>query len=202
MEKSGTEQKILEAAKKVFISKGFTGARMQEIADEAEINKSMLHYYFRSKEQLFAKIMQNSVSVIIPKFIMVLSSNDSVINKFNRLVDEYIDTILEHPHIPMFLLNEISQNRTQYIDQAKLKMMENNTFQSFLSQIVEEQKKGLIKPTPPHHMMITVMSLIVFPFIAKPVFKNMLDISEEFYIQIITERKLIVKKILKEIIPA
>ena len=195
-----TEEQILESAKNIFLQKGFAGARMQEIADEANINKSMLHYYFRNKEQLFGRIMQDSVSIMIPKFVTILDSEDSVLGKFERLVDEYVDTIIANPHIPMFLLNEISQNRVQYINEAKEKMMEHGTFQSFMMQIVQEQKKGLLSPLPPQHVMLTVMSLIVFPFMAKPIFKNMLEIPEELYTQMMLERKPIVKKMLKDIL--
>ncbi|WP_299361557.1 TetR/AcrR family transcriptional regulator [Winogradskyella sp.] len=200
MKTISTENTILEAAKTIFLQKGFAGARMQEIADEAKINKSMLHYYFRNKEQLFGRIMKDSVSIIIPKFVAILDSEDSVIHKFERLVDGYIDTIIANPHIPMFLLNEISQNRVQYMNEAKEKMMEHGTFQSFMMQIVQEQQQGVLNPLPPQHVMLTVMSLIVFPFMAKPIFKNMLEIPETIYTQMMLERKPIVKKMLKDIL--
>ena len=72
---SETEQKILDAAKQVFLVKGLAGARMQEIADEAGINKALLHYYFRSKEKLFEKILNEAFTNIIPNIITIFTSN-------------------------------------------------------------------------------------------------------------------------------
>ena len=86
-----TEQLILSAARKVFIEKGLDGARMQEIADEAGINKALLHYYFRSKEKLFSMIFQEEMSKFFPRMVMLLSSADiSIEEKIRGFVNNYI----------------------------------------------------------------------------------------------------------------
>ena len=188
-----TEAKILEAAKKIFVTKGFAGARMQEIADEANINKAMLHYYFRNKQLLFDKILQSYLSLISPRLIESLSGPEEVIKKFEKLVDSYIDTILKNPQIPLFILHEMAQGHMNMIEYLKNEMQKNEVFPKLIMQIIAEQKVGKLKDIPPHHMILTVMSLIIFPFIARPVFQKMLDIPEQMYLNIMLERKQIVK---------
>ncbi|MEM1134659.1 MAG: TetR/AcrR family transcriptional regulator, partial [Bacteroidota bacterium] len=186
------------AAKKIFTQKGFAGARMQEIADEAKINKSMLHYYFRSKELLFEKILDNSIKLVIPKFLEAIGKNGTIIEKLEELVHTYIDTILENPHMPMFILYELSQNRLDFISKMKAQLDMHNIFSEFLLQITEEQKQGIIKQIPAKHLIINVMSLIIFPFIAKPIFIFSLELPPSDYNQMLVERKEIIMKFLKD----
>ncbi|WP_299213352.1 TetR/AcrR family transcriptional regulator [uncultured Aquimarina sp.] len=193
-----TETQILEAAKKIFVQKGFAGARMQEIANEAKINKSMLHYYFRSKELLFEKIMTSYIEMTAPNFINAISGEGTIIEKIERLVSTHINTLLKNPHIPMFILHELSQGRKNMIVMMKQRLAVNNTLPVFMNQIIKEQEEGVLKQVLPHHLMLTVMSLIVFPFIAKPIFQNMLEIPDAFYNQIMEERKEIVMNFLKD----
>ncbi len=196
--KKSTETQILEAAKRVFVQKGYDGARMQEIADEAKINKSMLHYYFRSKEVLFNKIIDDTVDVLIPRFIEALSGDDGVMVKVERLVERQIDGIMENPHMPMFMLNELAQNRMHVSHKMKARFAEKNTFTKFIKEIKQEQNDGIIKQVAPEHFILTLMSLIMFPFIARPIFQNMLEIPDEMYRQMIVDRKRIIVDIIKK----
>lgn len=197
-EKQETEKLILEAAKKIFVEKGYTGARMQAIADEAKINKAMLHYYFRSKEALFAKILESIVEIMSNQFIPAISGNGTVIEKVEMLVNSYIDTVTKNPYIPMFALNELAQNQVNFQEKLIERLNRDNVFGNFMMQIVMEQEKGILVPIAPQHFMLTVMSLIVFPFMAKPVFTGVMQIPEFIYSQMMQERKQIVMKIIKK----
>src|SRR6476620_200228 len=95
-----TEQKILEAAKKVFLKEGMTGARMQDIADEAGINKAMLHYYFRSKEKLFEKIVTDLPEHFFPRLVKISESDEPLFRKIASCVAEYIDQMRRTPYLP------------------------------------------------------------------------------------------------------
>ena len=105
-----TEERILEAAKKVFIRKGMYGARMQEIADEAGINKALLHYYFRSKNKLFEAIFQEAFHEFVPNAFGILKSDMPFEEKIRLFVSNYIDLISTNPFLPIFIINEINQN--------------------------------------------------------------------------------------------
>ncbi len=109
IEKS-TEEKILAAAKKVFIAKGMAGARMQDIADEAGINKALLHYYFRSKEKLFEMIFMEAAQKLFPKINFIFESDVSLFEKIENFCEEYITIMSENPYLPLFVLNEISRD--------------------------------------------------------------------------------------------
>src|SRR5690606_39191821 len=183
-----TEAAILEAAKKVFIKRGFAGARMQEIADEAQINKAMLHYYFKSKEKLFAVIIQQTMAMVIEKFGQVLESEGAVIEKFERIIEVYITNIRENPHIPIFILHELSQNHLQFLETIKSKIHRMPDFLKFFQQIQEEQEAGLIKPVPPVHLLLNVISMCVFPFVVKPVFCNIIEFPEEQFDLLMAQR--------------
>jgi len=194
---SSTEAQILEAAKIIFTEQGFAGARMQAIADKANINKAMLHYYFRNKEALFGRIMDEIIVTMTHSFIPILKQEVGVMEKVERIINSYIDTVLQNPHIPMFVLNELSQNQFGFKDQLKEKMSQDAVLSNFMMQIVQEQQQGILKPIAPQHFLITMMSLIVFPFIAKPIFTNVMSIPNEMYIEIIKERKVLVLDMMK-----
>ena len=95
---TGTEKIILEAARLVFIRKGFDGARMQEIADEARINKALLHYYFRSKDKLFMAIFVDVIQAFISSSVKFIQDpGHSVFDKIRLFVEKYISLIQENP---------------------------------------------------------------------------------------------------------
>ena len=99
VKEESTEQKILDAARTIFMRKGLNGARMQEIADEAGINKALLHYYFRSKDKLFYAIFKEAFNILIPYVSAVFNSDESIEIKLTRLAEKYID-ILEINRLP------------------------------------------------------------------------------------------------------
>lgn len=85
-----TEERIKEAAKKVFVQKGYSGARMQDIANEAKINKALLHYYFRSKDQLFELIFMENIQKMMPKINSIIDSDDKLFDKIEKFVAESV----------------------------------------------------------------------------------------------------------------
>lgn len=107
---SSAELKIFEAAREVFQSKGLEGARMQEIADKARINKSMLHYYYRSKEKLFEKVYQLSIIKLIPQIASLLNEEIPLELKLRSFSKKYLELIRHNPDIPLFVLHEMNKN--------------------------------------------------------------------------------------------
>src|SRR3954463_7666646 len=105
------EQKILEAAKQVFFDKGMHGARMQDIADKAGINKAMLHYYFRSKEKLFETIFIDATGHLFPKLSSILESDKTIFEKIELICVEYINQIQQIPYLPIFIISEASRQQ-------------------------------------------------------------------------------------------
>ena len=85
-----TEEKILEAARKVFVHKGMYGARMQDIADEAGINKALLHYYFKNKQKLFEEIFMEAAGQLFPRVNAIFVSEEPLFTKIEKFCDEVI----------------------------------------------------------------------------------------------------------------
>ncbi|UCG28570.1 MAG: TetR/AcrR family transcriptional regulator, partial [Bacteroidales bacterium] len=114
--KPGTEALIFEAAKRVFGRKGLDGARMQEIADEAGINKALLHYYFRTKEKLFEAVLTDIFQSFFPKAMVIMADPDiSIREKIEQFVNIYISLIQENPYMPGFMAHELTKGGAEKI---------------------------------------------------------------------------------------
>jgi TetR/AcrR family transcriptional regulator len=182
-----TETQILEAAKKVFVKKGFDGARMQEIADEAGINKALLHYYFRSKDKLFTTIFIEVFQHFVPKLAETMGSSKPFFDKIKLFIESYIDMLSANPHLPIFILNEMHRNPQRIIELFG----KSGVKPEFLFGIIEaEIKKGTIIRIRPQHFIINILAMCVFPFAGRPIiqgfiFKN----NKKEYEAFLLERK-------------
>jgi len=107
---NNTEQQILNAARQVFLEKGLSGARMQDIADKAEINKAMLHYYFKNKELLFETIFQETAGKLFPHFDKLMDSDLNFFDKIRSIVSSYIEMVSQNPYLPLFVISELNKN--------------------------------------------------------------------------------------------
>jgi AcrR family transcriptional regulator len=182
-----TEEKIVEAARKVFTKKGLAGARMQDIADEAGINKALLHYYFRSKEKLFEKIFEEASTKMFEMMNKVIDDiNLNIFQKIEAFVEGHISTEIANPYIPAFLMNEAHQNPAFVEKFLKPKMI---LPQKLVMQIQEAINLGQIKPMNPVQLFLSMMSLSAFPFVAKPLFQIGFNIPEEHFSALMEQRK-------------
>jgi TetR/AcrR family transcriptional regulator len=181
-----TEHLILEAARKVFIHKGYAGARMQEIADEAGINKALVHYYFRGKEQLFDAVFAQALSSFLPTIKNILEIDLPVREKIVLFVDTYVDILLANPHIPAFVIHELNTDPGRFLD--KLKNFGLNPSR-LIEQIRKESESGLIRNIKGDHFIINMLGMCLFPFIARPVVQGILKKTDEEYEMFLSERK-------------
>jgi len=164
--KDTTEEKILEAAKHVFVTKGMEGARMQEIADEAGINKALLHYYFRSKERLFESIFAGIIKMAFPKIMGILQSDAGIVTKIEQVIDAYIDLLIKHPFIPGFVMKELNRDPSGLF---KMIVKFGLNPQIVFDQIQEAMDRGEIIKMKPQHLTANIISMCVFPFAARPI---------------------------------
>jgi len=188
-----TETKILDAAKEVFQHKGLTGARMQEIADKAGINKALLHYYYRTKDKLFEKVFELAFSVFIPKVReMVLSSDKKVFEKVEFFVESYINLLYKHPFIPGFVINELNRNPQILVNffEKNIQFKELNLFDNFDAQLKSEAENGIIRPIDSRNLMTTVIGMCIFPIVARPIIQGiMFNNDKKAYEVFLSERK-------------
>lgn len=182
-----TEKRILESAKKIFHRKGFSGTRMQEIADNAGINKAMLHYYFRNKQKLFDAIFIEGVEKIFPKIKELLSVQMPLFEKIRFFVKSYITLLQENYYLPNFIINEVNQNPNllvELISKSKAFILE-----KFYSDVVEAKKKNLIIDVDFPMLVTNIVSLCIFPILAKPFLTVVLGLNENEYQEFIEKRK-------------
>ena len=192
-----TEQKILEAAKIVFIQKGLDGTRLEGIAKEAGINKALLHYYFRSKENLFETIFDQMIEKFVPDFTIIVESKKPIEEKIELFVHRYIDFVSTNPQVPIFLITELNRNPERMKD--ILSRTQNfGKIQQFAFQMITEMQIGRIKSFNPLHLILNIISLCVFPFIAKPVLQAILQIKDDDLTVILQQRKEEVSRFLSE----
>lgn len=182
-----TEEHILNAAKNIFQSKGMDGARMQEIADKAGINKAMLHYYYRSKQLLFEAVFKNAFSLLAPQLNAVLNDDSSIEEKVKNFTLNYITFIVKHPYLPNFIIQELNRN-PDFI----FKIKDNPEFpnlEKFKKQVRYEVENGIIKPISAEQLFINIMALNIFPFVAKPLIKAFTNTDDDTYKALIEDRK-------------
>jgi AcrR family transcriptional regulator len=182
-----TEQKILHAAKAVFIRKGLEGARMQEIADEAGINKALLHYYFRSKDKLFEGVFKEAFFQLVPDIMSLLKTEIPLFEKIRVFTERYIDAFIENPFIPGFVLHELQRNPDRIVG-----LIENMGIQPefFVLQIQSEVEKEVIHPVDPRDLIVNMLALCIFPFVASPILKTVIFRKEsKAFQEFIKERK-------------
>lgn len=202
---SNKELEILAAAEKIFAAKGCEGARMQEIADEAGINKSLLHYYYRSKEKLFLAVFKNVLLRFLPRAIKKIRKEDSIFVKIETFCSMYIEMVNAHPAIPLFVLHELNKNPENIISIISSFFESNggNFIIEFKKEFAQAIKDGVVKPVRVEHVIINIMSLCVFPAISRPIYKRVLfnDNKREFN-KFVEERKKVVSEfIINAILP-
>lgn len=184
---TNTEQAILEAAKIVFVQKGMEGARMQEIADKAGINKALLHYYYRNKDKLFKAVFKETFFKLLPNLVDLMKSDISLFDKIKLFVQIYIDIINENPSLPSFIIHELNRNPDSVVGLIKSSGV--NPL-SFVNQVQEEIENGSIEPIKPLHLIVNMLSMCIFPFVAKPILQDIIfNKDEQQYEIFIQERK-------------
>jgi AcrR family transcriptional regulator len=180
-----TEQKIIEAAESVFLADGYAGARMQQIADKAGINKAMLHYYFRSKDKLFELVFRHKMKQFVPQITHTLQDEQiPFLDKLDRFVMLYLEMLRKNPSLPLFILSTMNRNPDLMVH------FKQEVGQTIVRVMQAEIKKGNIRPVDPHQFMLTLVGMCIFPFLARPVFVGIFNLDQKAYAAIIAERHL------------
>lgn len=165
------ENRILDAATRVFVRKGKAGSSMQDIAEEAGINRPLLNYYFRSKEKLFDLVFTRVFVRFLPEVARVFNAELPVKEKLSQFIDTYFEMLTESPLTPVFILNEISTNPETLVNTIKRTGVEP---QKLFSQIEHEMGSGLIRRTDPRQLITNLLALIIFPFAARPMLEALM----------------------------
>jgi AcrR family transcriptional regulator len=189
-----TEQRILAAARAVFVRRGTAGARMQEIAEEAGVNQALLHYYFRSKDGLAAAVFKEAAGRLVPAVLRVLGSDASLEQKVEQFVHLYIDTVRRSPLLPGYILAEIHYHPERVVALqdaigAQPLQMAGELFQRLGADLRERAAAGTSRPIAAEQFVVNLLSLVIFPFAARPMLHAAFGIDDTAFERFLDERR-------------
>ncbi len=186
-----TEEKILEAARRIFTRSGFAAARMEDIAAEAGMNRALLHYYFRSKEKMFDMIFEENMKNFYGNFLSILSGKEDIEAKIRLLISAEIDMLLANQHLPLFMVNEIARDPELLLQKIRNFPVQ-QFFGEFIKQFEAEIKKGKIKKADPMQILMHIMSLCIFPFMGRPMLMAVSGMDQKQFEALMQQRKTLV----------
>ncbi len=195
-----TEEIIKEAARNVFQREGFSGARMQTIADEAGMNKMMLHYYFRSKQHLFDVIFEEDYTNLMAPLAVILRNPElHVEEQIIRFVRDYHETMIEHPRLPLFLIHEFAKNPHKILEMAQKAIPVSKKEEpahprlsatTFMDQIKEGKARGHYnKDVDARQLAVSMLGMCTHAFISRISVQTAYELSDEQYLKFLEERK-------------
>lgn len=188
---SSKEKQILKAAEEVFLAKGYNASKTVEIAEKAGVNHALLHYYFRTKENLFNKVFAEKMDLFIESFEKLFSLNMSLTELIRSFVETQFDFFSKHQELPYFIIHEVmaSETRREIFTQQFFPKMQKSIAQIDLL-LQEEIKKGRVKEVRVLDLLVSITSLNMFYFVIRPAEKFFPEDFSCYNIQqVIKERK-------------
>ncbi len=166
-----TETRILQAAENEFFEKGYAGARTASIAEAAGVTHAMLHYYFRTKDKLFERIVSEKINMLGDIVLSAIGDGNLPLEeRIRQGVERHFDFISANRDLPKFIVNEVL-TRPEHIEMMKLGALHfvNTLLGNLQCEIDEYAAKGLCRQVDARMLLIDIVSLNVFPFMAAPI---------------------------------
>lgn len=183
MEEWTTEQKIIQAADKIFTRKGYAATRTRDIAEEAGTNLALLNYYFGSKEKLYKYVVKEKLKMLLSAIAPVVSDEHiSIEDKVRAITENYTNLMLKNEELPLFILNEWSVNKHLFADIIQ------NTRQ-IAQPAIEKQLKERGLDISVQDLIINTLGMTLFPFIAKQLILSSGLVNEDAFVDFVTGRK-------------
>lgn len=188
MKEESPEYLIKQSAKRLFFSKGRLNAKMHEIAEDAGINRALLHYYYRSKDNLFQVVLKEAVDETFIRMFSILSEEITFEEKIEKAIHHIIDCLAQYPFIESFIISEINKEHDQQLSQPLIS--EGRTFlKRFLKEIEQYIKANKIPHISPEDFIVNMMALCAYPYSTKPIVQNILGLTEKEYMSFVNKRK-------------
>jgi TetR/AcrR family transcriptional regulator len=184
---TGTEQLIKDTAKRIFFSEGRLHATTQDIADAAGVNRTLVHYYFRSRDILFEKVVEEAKEELRLTLDSVLIGEKTFKQKLKKLIDVFIDETLAYPYRELFVITEAKRNKEEVNGAHHDKFIK-----PFLAEIKAEMDIGNIKPIDPRQYLMNLFSLMAYPVLAGSLNKGFLRLGDAEYLKMMKQRKQII----------
>lgn len=192
---SHTEQQIKDAARKLFFAEGRFKATTQEIADAAGVNRTLVNYYFRSRDQLFDEILQEARTTMDMRMEMAMSAETDFKKKIAHFIDIFLEQSLTYPYLDIYMVSRINDD-VERQNQIITDLKKTERLKNFLRDIEAEIRKGTIEKIDPVQFLINLISLLSHPMVIQPLFKKLFNYSDKQYRQMMIARKEIILKML------
>lgn len=190
-----TEELIKQTARTIFFAEGNFHATTQDIATAAGINRALIHYYFRSRENLFQVVLNEAIEILGSRLEQVFATNLPFREKIEQFLDLFIDANLEYPYVEAFIISEI--NRTSNYEFAlTTKVAERKMRRNLKQELDNEIAEGRITSMSADQFIVCLMSLCSYPLLAKPIIKKVAKIDESGYRKFMLQQKKVILQLL------
>lgn len=189
-EEKNTEQAILQAAEALFLKQGFAQTTTKQIAQRAGCNQALLHYYYRTKDNLFVQIFEEKVKFIATHFLDINLTAQTLEERISQMVELHFELFRKNPRLVPFLLKEVLSDPVRVapiLDKIKQYMVK--IFGKIDEALHEEIEKGAARPVSTLNVILTLVSLDMAPFIIAPVLQRVLDLTDEQLDEQLDKRK-------------
>lgn len=183
LKNTGTEQHIKDTAKRLLFAEGKLHATTQEIADAAGVNRTSLHYYFRSRDQLIAAIFHDAMQDLSQRLNACMTADQPFKAKTENIIAVFLRDMIAFPYQETFLVTEINT-----LGQQLMSDIHSEPVMSYLKEAADEMEKGTITKMNPAHFLMNLFSLLSYPLIMAPLYKKLFAVSGEEFKALIDER--------------
>lgn len=184
--KDQTEEIIKETAKKMFFAEGRFMATTQEIADETGVNRTLINYYFRSRDNLLSIILEEAKMMDMDRYKIILENDSDFKAMISDFIDNTIENSIKYPYLETYIVSQMNHgNLFERVDVTEVTSV-------FFDRLRDEMEKGNIEKMEPIQFLLNMISLVNFPLSNRPLIQQNLKISNQDYKKIISERKKII----------
>ncbi|MNI32309.1 transcriptional regulator BetI [compost metagenome] len=184
LKNTGTEQLIKDTAKRLIFAEGKLHATTQEIADAAGVNRTALHYYFRSRDLLIAAVFQEAMQGLSERLNECMTSTKPFRQKVEFLIEVFLKNMMAFPYQETFLVTEINTLGKQLVGN-----IDSGPVKTFLNEVQQEMDSGHVKTMPPYQFLMNLFSLLSYPLIMAPLYKQLFQLTDNAFDELITSRK-------------
>jgi AcrR family transcriptional regulator len=192
---SQTEQQIKDAARRLFFTEGRFKATTQEIADAAGVNRTLVNYYFRSRDQLFDQILKEARDQMDSRMNATIDNNITFREKIEHFIDLFMEQAIAYPYLDIYMVSRMNDD-VERQNEILAEIKKTDRLKNFLKDVEEEIKKGNIEEMPPVQFFLNMLSLLTYPSVMQTFFKKIFNYSDKQYRQLLAARKEIILKML------
>jgi len=185
---SDVSDRILNAARELFIANGYAGTSIRDIAAASGANVAHIKYYFESKANLFEIIFDEAFEVLVKRLFATLGSDKPFLEIIEGWINLYYEILPEYPQIPMFILNEINHSQDTLVNKI-IRKNPQKIFSKLTEKMEEEISKGTVRDIPAVDLGLNILSLCIFPFMFSGFAHRIANKSKSEYNMIMKEHK-------------